>query len=216
MSKRQCLRRVRLYALLSEKHCRLPWRETAERLLAGGADVLQLREKELDDDRLLARARLLRRLTEEHSALLIVNDRPDVAMLCGADGVHLGQDDLPVEEVRKLMGPRAVIGLSTHTPEQAEEAEGRGADYIGVGPVFPTQTKGYDRGGGLQLAARICAATRLPTVAIGGITPANARTVVEAGAQAVGACAALCGAEDPEQAAREFLHALRKEKAERG
>jgi len=211
-SKRQRLRAVRLYALLTQEHCRRAWLETAEMLLEGGVDVLQLREKSLDGGELLARARTLRELTERFSALLIVNDRPDVAVLAGADGVHLGQSDLPPEEVRGLVGPDAIIGLSTHTAEQAAGAEARGADYVGVGPVFPTDTKGYREGGGPELVARLCAATRLPTVAIGGITPENAGSIVAAGAQAVAACAALCGADDPQDTARTFRRAIEKRK----
>ena len=208
MDKKQRLRSMRLYALLTEEHCCRAWLETAELVLAGGADVVQLREKELEGGELLRRARALRRLTERFSALFIVNDRPDVAVLSGADGVHLGQEDLPVEEVRRMVGPEMIIGLSTHTPEQAAEAEGRGADYVGVGPVFPTGTKGYAEGGGSELVSRLCGATALPTVAIGGITPENVVGVLKAGAQAVAVCAALCGADDPAQAARAFLRAI--------
>jgi len=202
---------MRLYALLTEAHCRRPWLETAELLLEGGVDVIQLREKVMDGRDLLARARALRQLTDRFGALCIVNDRPDVALLSGADGVHLGQEDLPVEEVRRLIGPERVIGLSTHMPAQAQEAEGRGADYIGVGPVFATETRGYPQGGGVELVSALCRAARLPTVAIGGITPQNALSVWKAGAQAVAACAALCGADDPRQAAQCFLKALAEE-----
>ena len=208
MDKEQRLRSMRLYALLTEEHCRRAWFETAELVLAGGADVVQLREKQLEDSDLLRRALALRRLTERFSALFIVNDRPDVAVLSGADGVHLGQEDLPVEEVRRMVGPEMIIGLSTHTAEQAAAAEGRGADYVGVGPVFPTGTKGYAEGGGPELVSRLCSATELPTVAIGGITPESVRSVLQAGAQAVAVCAGLCGADDPAEAARAFLRAF--------
>jgi len=207
-SKRQRLRAMRLYALLSEEHCRRPWLETAERLLEGGADAIQLREKTLEGGPLLERARALRELTRKFSALLIINDRPDVAVLAGADGVHLGQDDLPPEEVRGLIGPGLIVGLSTHTVEQAAAAERRGADYVGVGPAYATATKGYQEGGGPELVGRLCGATRLPTVAIGGLKPENARAVLDAGAQALAACAALCGADDPAEAARAFLRAF--------
>ena len=207
-ARQQALRKVKLYAVLTEAYCRKPWLEAAEGVLAGGADVLQLREKELEDGELLARARTLRRLTEGYAALLIVNDRPDVAVLCGADGIHVGQGDLPPEEVRRLVGPDLIVGLSTHTPQQAAEAQERRADYIGAGPAYATATKGCSEGGGPELIARLCRATRLPVVAIGGVTPANARLLIEAGAHAVAACGALCGAADPQRAAREFLRAL--------
>ena len=207
-AKRERLESMRLYALITEALCRRPWLETARLLLEGGVEVIQLREKALEGKELLARARALRQLTNEFSALFIVNDRPDVAVLSGADGVHLGQDDLPVEEVRRLAGEDMIIGLSTHTPEQAREAQGRGADYVGVGPVFPTETRGYREGGGLELVRALCRETQLPTVAIGGITAENAAGVWRAGAQAVAASAALCGAEDPRLAARHFLEAF--------
>jgi len=210
---RDRLRTMRLYALLTEQHCRRPWLEAAQMLLEGGVDVLQLREKEIEDGEFLKRARRLRELTARHGALFIVNDRADAALLCDADGVHLGQTDLPPEDVRRVVGRGMIIGLSTHTPEQAAEAESRGADYAGVGPVYPTETKGYEQGGGPEFVTRLCSATRLPTVAIGGITPQRAGKVIAAGAQAVAACAALCGAEDPKRAARAFRDAIEKSTA---
>ena len=201
-------RSMHLYALLTEAHCRRGWLETAEGLLEGGVDVIQLREKDLEGGELLERARALRRLTARCGALFVMNDRPDVALLCGADGVHLGQDDLPPEEVRELVGPEMIIGLSAHSVAQARRAEGRGADYIGVGPVFPTRTKGYQSGGGLDFVRELCSATSLPSVAIGGITPARAGEIIGAGASAVAACSALCGAENAAAAAREFRQSI--------
>lgn len=203
--RRRRLESVRLYALLTEAQCRGDWLETAARLLDGGVDVLQLREKELDGAELLHRAGQLRELCRRHGALLIINDRPDAAVLAGADGVHLGQDDLPPEEVRKLVGPHMLIGLSTHTQQQARDAQRRGVDYIGVGPVYPSATKRCGEGGGPQFVAAMCASTSLPTVAIGGLNPDNITAVVAAGASAVAACAALCSSPDPCAAAQEFL-----------
>lgn len=211
---REKLKAMRLYALLTERHCRRPWRETAEALLAGGADVIQLREKELPDRELLARARLLRKLTAQAGALLIINDRPDVALMSGADGVHLGQHDLPATDVRKLAGPDLIIGWSTHSPEQARQAADLPVDYIGVGPVAATATKGYREGKGPELVRAVCACVELPTVAIGGITAHNAASVIEAGATGVAVCAALCSADDPAAAARELRAVV--ERAARG
>jgi len=206
---------MRLYALLTERHCRRSWQETAELLLAGGADVIQLREKDLPDAELLSRARILRRMTGRAGVLLIINDRPDVAFLSEADGVHLGQEDLPPEEVRKLTGPDLIIGWSIHSAEQAAHAAELPVDYIGVGPVAATATKGYAEGKGPELVRAVCAQVKIPTVAIGGITPRNAASVVEAGATAVAACLALCGAEDPEAAARELRSVVVKAAAGR-
>ena len=200
---------MRVYALLTERFCRLPWRRAAQRLLAGGADVIQLRDKDLPDGELLARARALRELTAAAGALLIVNDRPDVAVLSGADGVHLGQDDLPPAEVRRLVGPEMLIGWSTHSAEQAAQANRLPVDYIGVGPFAATATKGYTTGLGAELVRAARGQTSLPIVAIGGMTCENAAAAVEAGATAVAACAALCGADDPEAATRRLRAVLK-------
>jgi len=206
--RREKLRRMKLYALLTEEHCRRSWRWTAAQMLEGGVDVLQLREKRLDGRELLKRAEELRKMTERFGALLIINDRPDVALLSGADGVHLGQDDLPPERVREMVGGELLIGLSTHTAGQAREARSRSADYIGVGPVYPTDTKGYGQGGGPALVAQLCAATDLPTVAIGGITLDRTAEVVAAGADAIAVCQALCASSEPGTAARQFVKLL--------
>lgn len=195
---------MRLYALLTERHCRRPWRETAGLLLAGGVDVIQLREKDLPDSELLARARILREMTAEAATLLVINDRPDVALMSAADGVHLGQDDLPPADVRGIVGPDMLVGWSTHSAEHAAQAEQLPVDYVGVGPVHPTDTKGYEVGKGAELVRQVCARVPCPTVAIGGITRDNAAAVIEAGATAVAACSALCAAEDPEAAARDL------------
>jgi thiamine-phosphate pyrophosphorylase len=193
---------IRVHALLTERFCRLPWRRVAEAVLAGGVDAIQLREKDLPDRELLARARVLRNLTAAAGALLFVNDRPDVAVLSGADGVHVGQDDLPPADVRPLVGPEMLLGWSTHSEEEASEANGLPVDYIGAGPFAPTATKGYDRGLGPELVRATRRRTALPIVAIGGITCENAGLAIEAGATAVAVCAALCGDPDPEAAAR--------------
>ena len=203
--KRRRLRRMKLYALLTESECRRPWLETAEMLLDGGVDVVQLREKDLQDRELLDRAKALRELTERFGALLIINDRPDVALMCGADGVHLGQDDAPPELVRESFGEDLLIGLSTHDADQVLEAAHRRVDYIGVGPVFPTETKGYASGKGVALIAELCRAAAVPTVAIGGIDLENAEAVIRAGPTAVAVCRALCASPDPKAAAQQFL-----------
>ena len=210
MEKAQKLRSVQLYALLTEDLCRGEWWDTAELLLKGGADVIQLREKRLEGGELLERARRLRGLTRRHGALLIINDRPDIAMLSDADGVHLGQQDLPPEDVRSLVGANSIIGFSTHSLQQVLEANDRDVDYIGVGPVFPTETKGYDTGGGIDLVQLLCSAAETPTVAIGGMTPEKAAEAITAGAQAIAACHALCGAEDPASATRAFCHSIER------
>jgi thiamine-phosphate pyrophosphorylase len=170
----------------------------AAALLAGGARLLQLRLKEATSRELLDAAERIAPMARAVGALFLVNDRPDIARAVEADGVHLGQDDLPVAAARRVLGPGRVIGVSTHDLEQAPAAEAAGADYIGVGPVYATVTKRealVPRGLELVRAAR--ATVRCPIVAIGGITPATAPAVRAAGADAVAMIGALVRAADP-------------------
>lgn len=155
-------------------------------LLSGGARIVQLRAKDAAAKDILSSARVIREAATRSGALFIVNDRADIAMIAGADGVHLGQDDLPVEEARGLLGPEGIIGLSTHGVKEAVEAEALGADYISLGPIFPTRTKKDARAPrGLQLLSEVRSAVRLPIVAIGGITRENMADVFKAGADSV-------------------------------
>jgi len=193
---------VRLYVLLGRVSCRGSLREVARAVLAGGADAVQLRDKHVGDAELLAQAAELRELTDQMGALLIVNDRPDVAALVGADGVHLGQQDLPIAEARTLLRPGAVVGRSTHSPAQARAAMNEGADYIGVGPMFATDTKNAGPPAGPALLREVAQAVPLPRVAIGGITIENVDQVIEAGARCVAVSSAVCAAADPQAAAR--------------
>lgn len=192
---------VRLYVLFGSESCRLevPWavREAA----AGGADMVQLREKGLSDKELLIRAEAAAKAAREAGALFIVNDRPDIASLVAADGVHLGQGDLPVGHARRVLGPDAVVGVSTHTPEQVEAAVAAGADYIGVGPTFPSRTKSFGELAGLDFVRRAAGMTSLPAFAIGGIDAANISEVFAAGAGRVAVSAAVASSDDPRREA---------------
>lgn len=180
--------------------------DLAVALLAGGARVLQLRLKASSAREVLEVARAVQPLVRQAGALLIVNDRSDVARAADADGVHLGQDDLPVPAARALLGPLAIVGVSTHSPGQALDAAAAGADYIGVGPVFTTTTKEHALpAGGLELLRTVRAAVELPLVAIGGITPETAASVRAAGADAVAMIAALVRAPDVAAAVRDVL-----------
>ena len=158
-----------LYALTDSRLSRgRPLEEVADKLLSSGIHILQYREKRLPAGKMLEECRMLREMTRKANACFIVNDHIDIAMLAGADGVHIGQDDLPVEEVRRLVGPDIIIGLSTHSPEQARAAAG--ADYIGVGPIFATQTKeDVVDPVGFEYLDWVVANIDLPFVAIGGI-----------------------------------------------
>ncbi len=171
--------------------------EVAKALLGGGVKILQYREKKKKAGEMLEECRLLRALTQEAGACFIVNDHIDIAILVDADGVHVGQEDLPVPEVRRLIGAQKIIGLSTHAPEEAQKAKELGADYIGVGPIFATQTKedvcapvGYEY---LDYAAKY---SPLPFVAIGGIKKHNIAEVVRHGAYCCALVTELVGAED--------------------
>ena len=198
---RQRLMQTRLYVLLTEQACRRVWLETAEAVLRGGAGCLQLREKGSADGELLERAHRLRELTSRHGALLIINDRPDIARRCGADGVHVGQDDLPVRDARSIAGPRLLVGKSTHTVEQFETAVADEPDYIAVGPMFDSSTKPQEHIAGPETLRTVVPRTHLPLVAIGGITPENVDEVLAAGARCVCVCSAVLGADNPERAA---------------
>ncbi len=199
---------VRLYLLLTRNLCRHDPLATARAALAGGVGCLQVREKTTDAGALLAWCHQVRALTDEAGALLIVNDRPDVASLCGADGVHLGQDDLPAGAVRSLLGPERLIGVSTHSLAQARTAQADGADYIGVGPMFATTTKDAGPIQGPALLAEVARNVDVPQVAIGGITADNAPQLVAAGGRCVAVCGAILQADDPKRAAETIRAAM--------
>lgn len=195
---------VRLYVLITERCCRGDWFDAAEQALLGGADCLQLREKELESGELLCRAKRLVELCHRYGKLCIINDRPDIAILSDADGVHVGQGDLPAVEARKLIGRGKILGVSTHEIGQAKQALLDGADYIGVGPVFPSATKPRDFVAGLAYARQVAQEIPLPAVAIAGITAANVDEVIETGIRAVAVTAAVLGCDDPRAAAAEL------------
>jgi len=179
--------------------------EIARLAIAGGAGIIQLRDKACSQDNLIRAGREIAHIAEETGTLFIVNDLPDVALACGADGVHLGQDDLPVTAVRKMTSRQFVIGVSVSTPEEAKRAVSEGADYLAASPVFPTGSKPDACGFcGLTGIRSIRAITRLPLIAIGGIGPENAREVINAGADGIAVISAVVGAPDITVAAREL------------
>ena len=177
--------------------------------LAGGCRMIQLREKEWPSGRLLPLAERMRDRCRRAGATFIVNDRVDLALAVGADGVHLGQDDLPPRAARPLLRPCMVLGRSTHSVGQAREALVEGADYIAVGSMFPTRTKPDFQLVGPELIRAIRPETRSPLVGIGGVTRENVAEVIRAGADGVAVISAVCGAPDPAAATREFLAAIR-------
>jgi len=185
--------------------------------LAGGADMIQLRDKTGDVRALLPQARAIRALCRASGALFIVNDRLDLALAAGADGVHVGQEDLPAEAARRLLPPGGILGVSTHSREQAEAARAAGADYIGFGPMFPTGTKetGYAPRG-LTALREVRAAVPLPILAIGGINLENAAEVIAAGATAPAVISAIVAAPDVAAAAARFRRIVAEAKARAG
>ena len=178
-------------------------------VLAGGCRVVQLREKIMPLSDLYPVARALRRRCREAGCLFIINDRVDLALAVEADGVHVGQDDLPAREARRLLRPGMILGVSTHDESQARRARDDGADYVAVGSMFPTGSKTGFRLVGPDLLRRVRPEIRVPLVAIGGITVDNVAEVIRAGADAVAVISAVCASPDPAAAARRFLETIR-------
>jgi thiamine-phosphate pyrophosphorylase len=174
--------------------------------LSNGVDIVQLREKTLDDDAVLEAAATFRRLCDEHGALFFLNDRPDLARAAGADGVHIGQDDLPVAEARSILGSHGLIGVSTHSPRQLAAAGD--ADYASVGPVWSTPTKPGRPAVGLEFVEHASRHAPLPFFAIGGIDTVNAREVLRAGASRLAVVRAIRDAEAPGEVAAELRTAI--------
>ncbi len=194
---RSALAEVRLYVLLTGAQCAAALDWTIAEAAAGGAGMFQLREKDLEDRQLLERARQARRWAHQAGALFIVNDRPDIARLSDADGVHLGQDDMPVHEARRILGPGALIGVSTHNLEQVRQAVLDGASYIGIGPMYPSTTKEFAELAGPEFVRAALAETSLPAFAIGGINLQTIDKAVAAGVRHVAVSGAIATADEP-------------------
>jgi len=206
--RRERLARMRLYLITGDRGDEVDTARIVEAALEGGATVVQLRKKSMPMGEQYRLALALRILTREHEALLIVNDHADLAIAADADGVHLGQDDLPPDAVRALPGfEERLIGRSTHSLAQAQLAVDEGVDYVAIGPVYPTPTKEGRPAVGTALVSRVSAVMDRPFVAVGGIDHDNAAQVVEAGARAIAVVRAVYDAPDPAEAARR-LHEL--------
>lgn len=203
------LQQQRLYLLVTAEFCPKGVESTVRDAVAAGVRLFQLREKKMPDRELLSLARRFRDWTSSAGALLIINDRPDIAVLCDADGVHLGQEELTVRDARQIIGPDRLVGISTHSLEQARAAVLEGADYLGVGPTFPSRTKSFGQYAGLEFVRQIAAEISLPWFAIGGIDLGNLNSVLQAGASRVAVSAAVCGADAPQIAAQAILEAVR-------
>jgi thiamine-phosphate pyrophosphorylase len=206
--RRERLRTARLYLVCEA----MPGGRDPEALLqaalSGGVDIVQLREKELGRDEIERSAQTFRRLCDTYSALFIVNDDPYLARTCNADGVHVGQDDASAGEARELLGPEAIVGLSTHSEAQLAASTNEPVDYVSVGPIWETPTKEGRPGVGLELIEHAAENAPHPFFAIGGIDTANAEQVVRAGAERLCVVRAVRDAADPEAAAAQLRQAF--------
>ena len=205
--RRELLERARLYLVIDAARAT----EVVEAALPGGVGIVQLREKDAPDEDVVEVGLRLRTMCRRSDALLVVNDRPDLALACGADGVHVGQDDEPVEAVRATVGDELIVGLSTHSPDQVDRALASSADYLGVGPVYETATKPDVQPVGEDLVRYAARQATKPFFAIGGIDAGNAGRVAAAGARRVAVVRAIRDAPDPALAARGLLEAFDRE-----
>jgi thiamine-phosphate pyrophosphorylase len=206
--RRRRLAHARLYLVCDATPGGRPLEEVLAPALRGGVDVFQLRCKDATDEEILAAAEVAREWCEVAGALFILNDRPDLVAAAGADGVHVGQDDTPVAEARRMAGPDALVGLSTHAPAQVDDAATAQADYIGVGPVHTTPTKPGRPAVGLELVTYAARKAAMPWFAIGGVDEDNINAVMTAGANRVAVVRAIAESPDPEGVARRLAHAL--------
>jgi thiamine-phosphate pyrophosphorylase len=206
----------RLYLLATHELCPHGAGPVIRAALDAGVGIVQVREENFPDRELVVWGRYVRDWTAAAGALYIMNDRPDLAVLTGADGVHVGQDELTVRDARRIVGPDKLVGVSTHTLDQARTAVLDGADYIGVGPVFPSATKSFGTCAGLEFVRQVAAEITLPAFAIGGIDAENIGDVIAAGASRVAVSGAVCRAADPREAVRELLGRMRPEQPGRG
>lgn len=207
---RQRLAAHPLYLLVTSEQCHHSVERQVEAALAAGVRIVQVREKGWTDRALVEHALMLRALTKRYEALLIINDRPDLAVVVDADGVHVGQDELSVAHARQIVGPDRLVGVSTHSLDQAERAVIDGADYLGVGPTFPSSTKTFDQFAGLDFVRQMAGLYTIPWYAIGGIAPSNIEQVVAAGATRVAVSGCICQAEEPRDVVSQLLSWLHR------
>ncbi|MEQ8838025.1 MAG: thiamine phosphate synthase, partial [Lacipirellulaceae bacterium] len=178
-------------------------------LVEAGVGMIQLRDKKLDDRDLVERAKRLATLTRDKPTLAIINDRADIAASASADGVHLGQEDLAPAAARKIIGPDRLIGISTHSIDQARQAVIDGANYLGAGPTFPSKTKKFDKFSGLEYLKEVATEITLPTFAIGGIDAENLDQVIEAGIERIALSGAVASSQEPGKLAENLLSKLK-------
>ncbi len=208
MTKKDFLHRVRLYVLISSSIAIKSVKETTRLVIDGGADAIQLREKTISDSEFISLAGEVRDITTRSGTLLIINDRVHVARKINADGVHLGQQDMSALDARNIIGHEKVIGVSTHSVVQARQAQKDGADYIAIGPIYPTRTKDYEPSVGVEIIQKISGAVNIPIIAIGAITLENLDEVLQAGVSRIAVCSAIISAQDILSMTRQFKDKL--------
>lgn len=206
--RKERLRTARLYFVCDARPGGADPEPLLRAALSGGVDIVQLREKQLGREEIERAAATFRRVCDTYSAPFIVNDDPELAHVCDADGVHVGQDDASAEQARELLGPDAIVGLSAHSPEQIADSAGRPVDYISAGPIWETPTKAGRPAVGLELISHAAAHAPHPFFAIGGIDPGNAGQVVEAGAERLCVVRAIRDAAEPAAVAEALRHVL--------
>jgi len=205
------LQHAQLYVLIDGCATGEDFRRLVSQLISARVDIIQLRDKQLEDSPLLARAKLLREMTRDTNTLFIMNDRPDLALLSCADGVHLGQEELSVHDARSILGPERMIGLSTHSLEQARQGVLDGASYLGVGPTFSSPTKEFSTFPGLELLRQVAAEITLPAFAIGGISMRNLSQVLSTQFCRVALSSGVVAQDDPQESAQWFAEQLKND-----
>ena len=208
MTRNDFLNRIKLYILISSSIAAKPIIETTRLVIDGGADAIQLREKTISDSEFITLASEVRDITTNSDTLLIINDRVHVAREVNADGVHLGQQDMSILEARDIIGDEKIIGVSTHSVIQAKQAQKDGADYIAIGPIYPTKTKDYEPSVGIKIIREILGTVNIPFIAIGAITLENIDDVLKAGASRIAVCSAIIGSKDIYSSTRQFKEKL--------
>ena len=208
MTKKDLLHRIRLYVLISSSIVTKSVKETSRLVIDGGADAIQLREKTISYSEFISLAGEVRDITTKRGSLLIINDRVHIARKINADGVHLGQQDMSALEARNIIGDEKIIGVSTHNVIQARQAQKDGADYIAIGPIYPTSTKDHEPSVGIEIIREISGAVSIPFIAIGAITLDNLDVVLKAGASRIAVCSAIMGTEDIYSTTRQFKEKL--------
>ena len=204
------MRDFRLYVILDTDVCKNSGKivEIARQAILAKADILQLRAKSLTDRQILNIGQAIKRQVQRSSSLFVLNDRVDLSYIIGADGVHLGQEDLPIKDARKILGNNKIIGASTHSVEQAHQAEEQGADYIAIGPIFTTATKPNATPLSPEIIPRIKDKIKIPFLVVGGIGLHNLDLVLSLGARRAAICRAIIEAQDVVKATREFRQRL--------